>query len=180
MAAITIATTIQDIAVVLFQGLSAATAVILGNELGAGKLKRAEKYATQFFILQFIVTITAGVCLILGRWKIIGIYSITPEVAMDVSRCLLVFVAYMPAKMFNYVNIVGVLRSGGDTRMCLFLDTSGVWCIGVPLAFLGALVWHLPIYGVYALVMSEEVYKLILGYIRYRQKKWLKNLAIQV
>ena len=36
------------------------------------------------------------------------------------------------------------------------------------------------IYGVYALVMSEEVYKLILGYIRYRQKKWLKNLAIQV
>ena len=171
VAAITIATTIQDIAVVLFQGLSAATAVILGNELGAGKLKRAEKYATQFFILQF---------LILGRWKIIGIYSITPEVAMDVSRCLLVFVAYMPAKMFNYVNIVGVLRSGGDTRMCLFLDTSGVWCIGVPLAFLGALVWHLPIYGVYALVMSEEVYKLILGYIRYRQKKWLKNLAIQV
>lgn len=180
VAAITIATTIQDIAVVLFQGLSAATAVILGNELGAGKLKRAEKYATQFFILQFIVTITAGVCLILGRWKIIGIYSITPEVAMDVSRCLLVFAAYMPAKMFNYVNIVGVLRSGGDTRMCLFLDTSGVWFIGVPLAFLGALVWHLSIYWVYALVMSEEVYKTILGYMRYRQKKWLKNLAIQV
>lgn len=64
--------------------------------------------------------------------------------------------------------------------MCLFLDTSGVWFIGVPLAFLGALVWHLPIYWVYALVMSEEVYKTILGYMRYRQKKWLKNLAIQV
>ena len=33
VAAITITTTIQDIAVVLFQSLSAATAVILGNEL---------------------------------------------------------------------------------------------------------------------------------------------------
>ena len=129
VAAITIATTIQDIAVVLFQGLSAATAVILGNELGAGKLKRAEKYATQFFILQFIVTITAGVCLILGRWKIIGIYSITPEVAMDVSRCLLVFVAYMPAKMFNYVNIVGVLRS---------VVTPGCACSWIPAVY-GAL-----------------------------------------
>ena len=53
MAAITIATTIQDIVVVLFQGLSAATAVILGNEMGAGKLKQAEKYAKNFFILQF-------------------------------------------------------------------------------------------------------------------------------
>lgn len=177
VAAITIATTIQDIAVVLFQGLSAATAVILGNELGAGKLKRAEKYATYFLILQFLITVTAAAGLLGVRWKIIGLYSITPEVAGAVNRCLLVFAAYMPAKMFNYVNIVGVLRSGGDTRMCLFLDTSGVWLIGVPFAFLGALLWRLPIEWVYALVMSEEVYKAVLGYWRYRQKKWLRNLV---
>ena len=180
VAAITIATTIQDIAVVLFQGLSAATAVILGHELGAGHIKQAEKYATQFFILQFLVTVTADILLVLGRWKIIGIYNITPQVAQDVNRCLLVFAVYMPAKMFNYVNVVGVLRSGGDTKMCLFLDTSGVWFLGVPLAFLGAFLWNLPIYGVYALVLTEEIYKAILGYLRYRQKKWLKNLAVQV
>ena len=180
VAAITIATTIQDIAVVLFQGLSAATAVILGHELGAGHLKQAEKYATQFFILQFLVTVTADILLVLGRWKIIGIYNITPQVAQDVNRCLLVFALYMPAKMFNYINVVGVLRSGGDTKMCLFLDTSGVWFLGVPLAFLGAFLWNLPIYGVYALVLTEEIYKAILGYLRYRQKKWLKNLAVQV
>ena len=180
VAAITIATTIQDILTVLFQGLSAATAVILGNELGAGHLKRAEKYAVNFFILQFIATI-ASACVIIGiRWPIIGLYNITPEVARNVSLCILIFAAYMPAKMFNYVNVVGVLRSGGDTKMCLFLDTSGVWFIGVPLAFLGALVWRLPIYTVYALVMVEEVYKAVLGYIRYRQKKWLKNLAVTV
>ena len=45
---------------------------------------------------------------------------------------------------------------------------------------LGALVWHLPIYVVYGLVMLEEVYKAVLGYIRYRQKKWLRNLTVQV
>ena len=177
VAAITIATTIQDIFVVLFQGLSAATAVILGNELGAGKLKRAEKYATQFFILQFMITMAADLLMVAGRWKIIGIYTITPEVAMDINLCLLVFALYMPAKMFNYVNVVGVLRSGGDTKMCLFLDTSGVWLFGVPLAFLGALVWKLPIYLVYALVLFEEVYKMVLGYWRYRQKKRLRKLT---
>lgn len=180
VAAITIATTIQDIVVVLFQGLSAATAVILGNELGAGKLKRAEKYATQFLILQFLVTM-AGVFMVVGiRLPMIRLYNITEAVGRDVSMCILVFAAYMPAKMFNYVNIVGVLRSGGDTKMCLFLDTSGVWLIGVPLAFLGALVWQLPIYAVYGLVLLEEVYKAALGYIRYRQKKWLRNLAVEV
>ena len=173
-------TTIQDIVVVLFQGLSAATAVILGNEMGAGKLKRAERYAVNFFILQFIVTLAAAAVVVGIRWPLIGLYRITPEVARDVNLCILVFALYMPAKMFNFVNVVGVLRSGGDTKMCLFLDTSGVWFIDVPLAFLGALVWRLPIYTVYALVMFEEVYKMILGYIRYRQKKWLRNLAVEI
>ncbi len=180
VAAITIATTIQDIVVVLFQGLSAATAVILGNEMGAGKLKCAEKYATYFFILQFLVTAAGALAIIAGRGIVIGWYRITPEVASDVSTLILIFAAYMPAKMFNYVNVVGVLRSGGDTKMCLFLDTSGVWCIGVPLAFLGGLVWKLSICQVYALVMLEEVYKMLLGYWRYRQKKWLKNLAAEL
>ncbi len=84
------------------------------------------------------------------------------------------------AKMYNLICIVGVLRSGGDTKLCLFLDTSGVWCIGIPLAFLGGLVFHFPIYVVYGMVMLEEVYKSALGYWRYHQKKWLRNLAAEI
>lgn len=180
VAAITIATTIQDIMSVLFQGLSAATAVILGNELGAGKLPRAERYAKNFLILQFLITIVMALLCVAVRWKIIGFYRISEEVALDVSRCLIVFALFMPFKMFNYVNIVGVLRSGGDTRVCLFLDCSGVWLIGIPMAFLGGLFFHFPIYIVYAMVTLEEVYKTVLSYIRYRQKKWLKNLAAEL
>ena len=180
MASITIATTIQDIVVVLFQGLSAATAVILGNEMGAGKLKQAEKYAKNFFILQFLVTLAAmGICYGI-RGNIIAMYSISPEVAADVNRCLLVFILYMPFKMFNFINIVGVLRSGGDTKLCLVIDTSGVWLIGVPMAFLGGLYLRQTIAVVYAMVMSEEVYKAVVGYLRYRQKKWLRNLAVEL
>ncbi|MDO4265175.1 MAG: MATE family efflux transporter [Eubacteriales bacterium] len=180
VAAITIATTIQDIVIVLWAGLSAATAVILGNELGAGRTERAEDYSVKFFTLSFLLTFVSMAFIFLIRWPIIGMYSIEPSVAEDVSRCILVFIAYMIPKMYNYILIVGVLRSGGDTRMCLFLDTSGVWFLGVPLAFLGALYWKLPIYAVYALVLSEEIYKMTLGTIRYRQKKWLRNIALEV
>lgn len=182
VAAITIATTIQDIAVVLFQGLSAATAVILGNEMGAGKLKKAELYAKYIFILQFILTIFSALLIIALRWRIIGLYQpgISDEVAMSVNRCLLMFALFTPVKMFNYINIVGVLRSGGDTMMCLFIDTSGVWFIGIPLAFIGGLVLKQPIHIVYGMVMLEEVYKAAVGYWRYRQKKWLRNLTVEL
>lgn len=182
VAAITIATTIQDIVVVLFQGLSAATAVILGNEMGAGKLKQAELYAKYIFILQFMLTIFAALVIVTLRWPFISLYQpgISDEVAMSVSRCLLMFALFTPAKMFNFVNIVGVLRSGGDTMMCLFIDTSGVWFIGIPLAFIGGLVLKQPIHIVYGMVMLEEVYKAAIGFWRYRQKKWLRNLAVEL
>lgn len=182
VAAITIATTIQDIVVVLFQGLSAATAVILGNGMGAGKLKQAELYAKYIFILQFMLTIFAALVIVTLRWPFISLYQpgISDEVAMSVSRCLLMFALFTPAKMFNFVNIVGVLRSGGDTMMCLFIDTSGVWFIGIPLAFIGGLVLKQPIHIVYGMVMLEEVYKTAIGFWRYRQKKWLRNLAVEL
>ena len=180
VAAITIATTIQDIVTVLFQGLSAATAVIMGNEMGAGKLKRAERYAKNFLILQFIVTILGALFCVAIRWQIIGVYNITPEIAESVSQCIIVFALFMPFKMFNYVMVVGILRSGGDTKMCLLLDCSGVWMIGVPMAFLGGLFFGFPIHIVYAMVMLEEVYKAVFGYWRYKQKKWLRNLAAEL
>lgn len=182
VAAITIATTIQDLVVVLFQGLSAATAVILGNEMGAGQLKRAETYGKNFFILQFLVTVVMACVCVALRWKFIALYQpgISDQVAQAVSRCIVVFAIFSPFRMFNYVNVVGVLRSGGDTAMCLFIDTSGVWCIGIPLAFIGGLILKQPIHIVYGMVTLEEVYKAVIGYIRYRQKKWLRNLAVEL
>ena len=55
----------------------------------------------------------------------------------------------IPFKIFKLTNVVGVLRSGGDARFSLILDTAGIWLIAVPLAFLSGLVWKLPPAQVY-------------------------------
>ncbi|MGN2338630.1 MATE family efflux transporter [Clostridium cagae] len=177
VAAITITQTVEQIAVVIFQGISAATAVILGNELGANKLKKADIHAKYLLILQFIATLFIGIICILTRWPLIHLFTVTEAVAVDISKCLIVFVLYLPFKMFNLVNITGVLRSGGDTKSGLILDTTGVWLIGIPLAYLGGIFLSLPIYWVYVLVLAEEIYKFILSFKRYKQKKWLKNIV---
>lgn len=91
--------------------------------------------------------------------------------------CLFIFACYLPFKTHNYVNIVGILRSGGDTKYTLFLDFSGVWAIGVPMAVLGGLILKQPIYIVYAMVLGEEIYKAILGLRRYRKGKWIQNIV---
>lgn len=178
VAAITITQTFEQLFTVVFQSISASTAVILGNEMGANRLDKAEEYAKNFMFLQVALTLVVGTILYFMRWPIISLYNVTPEVGRYVALCFLSFICYMPSKMFNYVNIVGVLRSGGDTISCLVFDTTGVWCIGIPMAILGGFVLKVPIYIVYAMVLSEEIYKTIFGFLRYKKKKWLRNLVV--
>jgi putative MATE family efflux protein len=177
MAAITINQTVEQLMTVLFMGISNAAAVILGNEMGAGHLKEADKHAKNLILIQLLLTLfMAGIGFII-RQPIITLFSVSGTVADYFEICFLVFLIYMPFKMFNFINVVGILRSGGDTKACLFLDCSGVWLIGIPMAFIGGLVLHFPIYIVYAMVTIEELYKFTLGFIRYRQKKWLRNIV---
>ena len=76
--------------------------------------------------------------------------------------------------------VVGILRSGGDTTFGFLIDAGGVWFIGVPFAFIAGLIWKLPIYWVFALVCSEEIFKVIFGLYRLFSKKWIHNLVNQM
>lgn len=92
---------------------------------------------------------------------------------------LIVFSLFLVFKVFNFINVVGILRSGGDTKFCLFLDVGGVWFVRVPFAFLGAFLWHLPVYLVYALVSTEEIFKFLIGIPRIVSKKWINDVRIK-
>ncbi|WP_312372350.1 MATE family efflux transporter [Lachnoclostridium sp.] len=177
MAAITITQNIEQLLQVVFMGISNATAVILGNELGAGKLKDAETHAKFILILQTMVTVIIIALGIIFMNPLIAVFQMEPVVSASIRKCLFVFLTYLFFKVFNTVNIVGILRSGGDTKAALFLDVTGVWLIGIPMAFLGGLVFHFPIEAVYAMVLSEEIYKMVLGFPRYRKKKWLRKIV---
>lgn len=177
VAAITITNSVEQIVMVFFFGMCNAAAVILGNELGANELRKAEDHAKYYMIIQFIMSCIGAILTIGLRNVIILIFPVPDLVAEYIKLCLLVFALYMPLRMLNALIIVAILRSGGDTIAALLLDISGVWLIGVPAAFFGGLYFHLPIYTVYALILVEEIYKLTFGYLRYRKKKWLRNIV---
>lgn len=180
IASITISTALQDLLVVSFQGIAIATVIILGNEMGANNLKKAKEYGSYSYVLTFLVGLFASILIMIFRIPFVSLYKVSDNVIENVRLCLMVFAFFFPFKAIATVNIVGILRSGGDTLACLFLDLSAVWLIGVPMAFIGGLYFKFPIYIVYAMVLSSEVYKALVGYIRYKQGKWLKNLAIEL
>ena len=176
-AAITITNTVEQIALVLFFGICNASAVLLGNELGSNELDKAEEHAKNYIVMMFLLSIVGAIIVLMARIPVASIFDVSDEVFEYVILCITVFALYMPVRMLNSLFIVAILRSGGDTKASLFLDVTSVYLVGIPMAVLGGLVFKLPIYIVYAMIMIEEVYKLIFSYIRYRQKKWLKNIV---
>jgi Na+-driven multidrug efflux pump len=95
-------------------------------------------------------------------------------------RVLIVISAALWLKAANMVMIVGILRSGGDTRFALFADTAPLWTIGVPLALLGAFVLHLPVYWVVLVVMADEATKFMISLWRVTSGRWINNVVLHI
>lgn len=179
IASTNISGTIEKIAWVVFMGIGNACAVMIGNKIGGGDEEEAFTYANRFIILGPSLALIIGFLVFLSSGWILSPYNVSPQVYEFARRNLIVFSVFLWAKCFNYLSVVGILRSGGDTKFCLFLDTGSVWLVGVPLAFLGGLLWRLPIYWVLTLISLEEVFKLVFGLPRILSKKWINNLTVK-
>lgn len=179
-AAINIVNTIDQVAFVLFIGISNATSVLVGNRIGAGKEEAAFKYAGRSLGLAAGGGMIVGLLLQVVKGPILSLYNVSPQVIYDASRLINVVSVFLWLRVNNMIIVVGILRAGGDTRFSLFLDGIIIWIVGVPMAFIAAFVLDLPVYYVYLAAMSEETMKWILGIPRYRSRKWIHNLARHV
>lgn len=179
-AAMNIVSTIEQMAFVIFIGISNATSVLVGNRIGAGREDEAQIYAGRSLGLGIVGGLLTGLILQLVKEPILSIYNVSPEVIENARYVINVVTFFLWMRVNNMTIVVGILRAGGDTRFSLFLDGIIIWLVGVPMAYLGANVFHFPVYLVYLCAMSEEITKWFLGMARYRSRKWINNLAAQV
>ena len=68
----------------------------------------------------------------------------------------------MALRTFNTFIVIGVMRSGGDTKYSLFLEMGCMWLVSLPITFFAAYK-GVPIYILVALTYTEEVAKFIFG-----------------
>lgn len=177
-ASVQILNTVQNLFMVMTRGLGNACTVMVGNKIGAGEDELAIEYANKYLIISAMLGLSLGIMLFFTSDLILKIFrNLTPELYDTSKKLLTVLALFFFIKAFNGTMIVGVLRGGGDTKFSMLLEMGAVWLVGVPLAFLGALVFKLPVYYVTALVYVEEVVKAIVGIPRIISKKWVTNVV---
>ena len=176
MAAIQITTTVQNVFMVFTFGIAHSAAVMIGNQVGAGNIEGGQLYSRRFLKLSVISGILTGIILALTTPTILSFFNISEEVYRSALRILYIMSATVVIKLTSAVVIVGILRGGGDTGYALKIETLTMWCIGVPLAFLGSFVLRLPIEMVVLMLVLEEITKTAFSVKRLKSSDWIRQV----
>ena len=176
IAASQIATSTGNFFIMTAVCVAIGASIMLGNELGADNTAIAIDYAKKFSKIVFIIGSILGLLLIFTIPVLLKIFSVSDTLRPDIIKIFAIMGVFMGLRAFNTLIVIGVLRSGGDTKYSLFLELGCMWLVSLPLTFIFA-VKAAPIYLLVLLTYSEEIVKFVFGVPRALSKKWAANIV---
>ena len=156
--------------------MSAAAGVMVGKHLGKKTYDAAYGDARRIMLTGLVGAIGVASLLILFAGAYTNLYRVDADVQTLGKALLVVFALYAPVKVENMILSGGILRSGGNTRVIMIIDTIGTWGIGIPLCLLAAFGLHWGIVGVYALLTTEEIFRLAVSLVIFKKRSWMISL----
>lgn len=177
VAANSVAAVVRDMVCCMCDGLAGAAGVLVGQELGAGRLAQARDWGDKTTVLAYIVGAVSALLMLAVTPLVVMMVRLTPGASQCLSGMMAVMSVYMIGRAVNTVIINGIFAAGGDTMFDLYSLAIVMWCLAVPLAALGTFVFHWPVLLVYACTCLDEVGKIPWVMAHYRKYKWVKDLT---
>ena len=177
LAAYTLTCPIQGLFVGALSGLSAAAAIMIGKQLGKKDYDGAYNDSKKIMYLGLVLSICISFILIIFAGNYTKLYKVDDYVKDIGKTILIVFALYAPVKVENMILGGGIIRSGGNTKLIMIIDIIGTWCVGIPLCLIATYIFKWDIVGIYALLTTEEVFRLIVSLIVFKKRKWLISLS---
>lgn len=177
VAANSVVSTVRNLCMILGFALGSGASVLLGIEIGEGRLADAKRDAGRSCYVTLIVGVLTGIVILLLRPVVFMCFSLTERAAGYLDIMLWISSYYVVGQAMNTLLISGVFRAGGDSRFGMICDIIVMWCISVPLGFLCAFVLNLPPMVVYFILCLDEFWKIPAVYVHYKKFGWLKDIT---
>ena len=176
-AANSVAAVVRDLICCACNGIGSAAGIMVGNELGAGKLERGKIYGIKLMKLSYVIGFVSTAIVLAITPLIVRMVILTETAHSYLTGMMCIMAVYMIGRCVNTVTINGVLDGGGDTLFDMYSLAVCMWGISIPLALLGAFVFHWPVLLVYACTCLDEVGKIPWVMHHFRKYKWVRNLT---
>lgn len=172
-----ISNTVNNVFNIFGIGIALAGGVMVGNRIGAQEDEIAKIEARKISIFSVILGIVIGIIFFIISPYVVKLFSVEAETKKSIVAVLRVMAIVLPVRFFGIMQIIGILRGGGDVVFAILTEVVAVWAVGVPMSFLGVLYFDFPIEYVYAMSCLEEPFKALATLPRLFSGKWIKNLV---
>lgn len=172
-----IASVVRDLVCCLCNGLASGGGILVGNELGAGKLEKGKLYGDRLLWISIIAGFLSTGVMFLVTPLVMKFVKLTPNAHELLLGMMIIMAIYMIGRVINSVLINGIFAAGGDTLFDMYSLAICMWGLAVPLAALGTFLFKWPVLLVYACTCLDEVGKIPWVIIHYKKYKWVKDLT---
>ena len=175
VAAVNISSTITNLFNIVYLQLGSCIAIVAGQLLGAGKIKKAKDSVNKMlFFSVACCAVVALIMMVVGRY-FPNLYKTETEIKKLATSFIFISAAVMPLCAFSHGTYF-TLRSGGKTIITFIFDSLYTWVLMIPVAYLLANKTTLTITTVFFLVQFTEIFKVIIGYFMLRSEIWIQNI----
>ncbi len=176
-AAYNIANSINSIGLCYAMGVMSTCGILVGNAVGAGENDLAFTIGRRSIWLNLAGSCVVGAILFLLRDPLMTLYQVSAQTRQDATGILVIVGSLLWLRGLDGMFVVGILRSGGDTRFSALLDVGAIWLAGVPAAAAAAFIFHLPVPLVFMTMYAENLVKNVFGLRRFLTRRWMHNIT---
>ena len=176
IAAMNISQSISNVFSIVFISMGNGIAIILGQQLGAGRLETAKDYSAK------LTFFTVALCTVTGLLQICAapffphIYNTEPEVRSLATGLIIISGLFSPIYAFENAAYF-TIRSGGKTVITFFFDSVFAWVTSIPVLWCLVRFTDIPVLPMYFIIQSLEFIKTGIGFTLMRKGIWVQDLA---
>jgi len=173
-----IASTLSNLASVVYMAMGNAVGILMGQMLGSGCDARTVRESNRKMLAVSVFSgIVFGGIMAACSGLFPEIYNTTDQVRRLAAQFICITAVMMP--FHSYVNATYfTLRSGGQTVVTFLFDSGFMWVCSVPLALCLSRFTQMPILPLYIICQVADVLKCVIGYAMLKRGKWIQNLTV--
>ena len=153
-----------------------ASQIITGHYVGAKHYELAYKRGFQAYFRALIFAVGLSCTGILFRYQLMDIFTDNPEV-IALGANIIIFNILLELGRTTNIVVIANLRGAGDVYFPTACAIFSMWAISVLGSYILAVVMGFGIYGLWAAIAGDEVFRGIMMIIRWKSGKW-KNKGI--
>ncbi len=176
VAAQSISSTVSNLFNCAFFAFGNAIAIIVGQHLGSGQLKKAKEDDNKLLFACVVTCTVVGGIMALVAPLFPRIYNTSDSVKYLAAQLLIISALFMPVHGFAH-SAYFTLRSGGKTIITFIFDSGFIWAVSFPVATLLTNFTSIQIIPLYVIVQAVDIIKVIVSVLLLKSGIWINNLT---